>query len=135
MILTLVLAAMPMIPPVPQVPTVTGIRIDLSRLSTPGVVAATTIIPIAQPQCNLAPTVLPTVTVNPQQVEWTDPTLPARVCRAAIPVTLTGLVPADYQAVATFIYSDPLFIGGTSLPSNPFTRFDVLTPQGLKLVK
>jgi hypothetical protein len=118
-----------------QVPTITGIRIDLARISTPTVVAGSTIIPIAQPTCNLAPTTLPPVTVNPLQVEWTDPALPLRVCRAAIPLTLTGLVPADYQATATFIYSDPLYIGGTSTASNPFTRFDVATPVGLKLVK
>jgi len=118
----------------PQTPTVTGIRIDLARLSAPATVVASTVIPIAQPTCNLAPTTLPPVTVNPLQVEWTDPALPTRVCRAAIPVTLTGLVPADYQATAVFVYSDGS-VGGTSLPSNPFTRFDAAIPQGLKLVK
>jgi mannose/fructose/N-acetylgalactosamine-specific phosphotransferase system component IIC len=118
----------------PQAPTVTGIRIDLARLSSPATVAASTVIPIAQPTCNLAPTVLPPVTVNPLQVEWTDPALPTRVCRASIPVTLTALVPAEYQATAMFVYSDGS-VGPASAASNPFTRFDAAIPQGLKLVK
>lgn len=117
-----------------QAPTVTGVKIDIAKVSAPTVVVASTVIPIAQPVCNLAPTTLPAVTVNPQQVEWTDPALPARVCRAAIPVTLGSLVPDNYQGVASFVFSDGS-VGLASPVSNPFTVWLSPIPAGLRFVK
>jgi hypothetical protein len=97
-------------------------------------VTASTTIPIAQPTCNLAPTTLPPVTINPTQVEWTDPALPARVCRAAIPITLGSLVPDNYQGVASFVMSDGS-VGPASAISNPFTTYLQPIPTGVRFGK
>jgi hypothetical protein len=119
-----------------QVPTVTGLKVDLARVASPTVVVATVTVPIASFTCNVAPTVLPTVTVNPDKVEYTDvlastPTSP-KVCRASITAAIAALAITDYLGTASFLYSDPGVIGGVSLASNPFSRFDPSTPLGLR---
>jgi hypothetical protein len=117
-----------------QAPTQTGTKIDFYRASAPTVLVGTVTLTVAETTCNLAPSPAVTVTVNPLQVEWTDPALPARVCRGATPIALTALPPEQYLARASFLYSDGS-VGAASANSNPFTRFDSSTPQGLRLVK
>jgi len=117
-----------------QVPTIASVKVDVSRVSTPTVIAVSVVVPWAAFTCNLPKTVLPPVSVNSDSVEFDDPANALRACKGSIAATLNALVPADYTAKATFVYSDAQ-VGGISLASNPFTRFDLLTPQGLKLVR
>jgi hypothetical protein len=121
-------------PVLAQVPTQTGTRIEIMRVSAPTVVVATVTLTVAEIVCNLAPTPAVAVTVNPLQAEWTDQDLPARVCRGSLSAALTALAPDQYVARASFVYSDGS-VGLASANSGPFTRFNLATPQGLKLVK
>jgi hypothetical protein len=118
-----------------QVPTIDSVRIGIAKVSAPAVEVATVTVPISGVVCNLTPTTLPLVTVNPGQAEWTDPANPLRVCRANIAATIAALPATDYVATAKYLYSDPAVIGGLSLASNPFTRFDPLTLLNLRLVR
>jgi hypothetical protein len=122
------------VPAFAQVPTIASVKVDLARVAAPTVIVATVNVPIASFTCNLAPTVLPGVTVNPEFVEFEDPALPLRACKASLKATVDARPPDQYVATASFVYSDAQ-VGGISLASNPFTRFDLATPQGLKLVK
>jgi hypothetical protein len=122
-------------PVLAQVPTIDSVRIGIAKASAPLVEVAAVTVPLSGVVCGLTPTVLPLVTVNPAQVEWTDLANALKVCRANISLTLNALPATDYVATGKYIYSDPAVIGGLSLASNPFTRFDPLTLQGLKLVR
>jgi hypothetical protein len=115
-----------------QVPTIASVRVDVSRVSTPTVIAVSVVVPWAGFTCNLPKTTLPVVSVNPGSVEFNDPADALRACKGSVAATINALVPADYTAKAAFIYSDSV-VGGISLASNPFTRFDYQNLQGIKL--
>jgi hypothetical protein len=117
-----------------QVPTIASVKVDVTRVSTPTVIAVSVVVPWAGFACDRAKTTLPTVSVNIDSVEMDDPANALRACKGSIAATVNALVPADYTAKATFVYSDAAS-GGISLASNPFTRFDYQTPQGVKAVK
>ncbi len=117
-----------------QAPTITSLKVDVYKVSAPTVSVATVTIPIAQPTCNLTPAPVVAVTVNPSNVEYTDPVNAGRVCRADVAALVNGLPPEDYISKAAFLYSDAT-VGGTSLASNPFTRFASSIPLGLRFVR
>jgi hypothetical protein len=122
------------VPTFAQVPTIASVKVDLARVAAPTVIVSTVTVPIGSFTCNLAKTTLPTVTVNPEFVEFEDPALPLRACKASILATINARPPDQYTASAAFLYSDAQ-VGGTSLPSNPFTVFTLATPLGLKVVR
>ncbi len=117
-----------------QVPTIASVKVDIFRAATPTTLVTSVTVPWSTFTCNLPKTVLPPVTVNPANAEFDDPALAGRACKGSIATTLDARTPDQYVAAYTFIYSDGIS-GGTSTPSNPFTRSDYQTPQGAKVVR
>jgi len=116
-----------------QAPAIMAVKVDVSRVSTPTVIAATVTIPIASSACNLVASPVPPVTLNPGQAEYDDPANPTRVCRANVAALLAALPAADYTATGSYVYADGT-VGGSST-SGPFTRWDPQILRGFRIVR
>lgn len=117
-----------------QNPTITGIRNEIYFTSNTTAIVATKSYPSSQFVCNLAPPVINTATVNPTIFVWDDPNNVGKVCAITDKALFDSLQPGDYISKAAFLFSDGT-TGGTSDPSNPFTRFIGSIPQKLRIVR
>jgi hypothetical protein len=117
-----------------QVPTITGIKQDLYSVSDVTKIISSKTYQSSQFVCNQTPPPINTITVNPSTFVWDDPVNATKVCTVADKTLFDSLVAGDYLGKATFLYSDGT-TGGTSNPSNPFTRFIALTPQNPRIVR
>lgn len=117
-----------------QAPTLTGIHLDVYQTQVPSVIVTTKLFPVAQIVCNLTPSPINTLTVNPTSIEWDDAANPGKSCRVTDKAFFDTLSPGDYTSKAYYHYSDNS-LGGTSLASNPFTRFIGSIPINIRIVR
>lgn len=117
-----------------QNPTITGIRLDIYRVSDQNTSLTSQSYQMAVITCGQTPAPANAVTINPTTLEWTDPNDSTKVCKTNVSTFVNALVAGDYVGKISYIYSDGV-IGGASSASNPFTRFLYAIPSGPRFVR
>lgn len=132
--LTFLLTGMFLLPVIAraQVPTITGVQLDIYKVSDQTKVITT--LSITNPTCNLVASPANSAVVNPIKLEYNDPVNATKVCQVDISAAINALAADDYIGKAFFKYSDGA-VGGTSTASNPFTRFFYALLTNLRFVR
>jgi hypothetical protein len=117
-----------------QTPTLTGVRLDVYIPTDLVKTIDSQVFAVSVITCGLTPSPANAATVNPNKAEWVDTADTTKVCRMDV-TQLINVLPAGNYVVRAFNHYSDGSIGGASTVSNPFTRFILTVPTGLRIVR